>query len=202
MKTIAALLASTLFVLPAFAGGLAPAEPEPEIMAAAPVYVAPSADWTGFYAGAQLGYGDVNSTIGDAEAGLDGNGMLGGVHAGYRWDFGQFVAGAEVDYDAADIELGDGLGSLDSVARLKLTGGADLGRSLVYGTVGVASADATVEGVGLSDTGYFFGGGVDFAVNERWTVGGEVLQHQFDDFDGTGIDFDATTIKAKVALRF
>jgi outer membrane immunogenic protein len=39
-------------------------------------------------------------------------------------------------------------------------------------------------------------------VNDRWTVGGEVLQHEFDDFDGSGIDVEATTVKAKVALQF
>ena len=47
-----------------------------------------------------------------------------------------------------------------------------------------------------------YGLGFDYAVNDRWTVGGEVLQHQFDDFDATGNDFDATTLKAKVGLRF
>jgi outer membrane immunogenic protein len=198
MKTIAVLVASSLMAMPAFAGGLTTPEPEPEIIAA-PVAVAPSSDWTGFYAGAQLGYGDIDSNGG----GLDGNGELYGVHAGYRWDFGQFVAGAEIDWDNANIDLGAVAGDeLDDVARLKLIGGADLGRTLVYGTVGAARASATVGGIELKDTGYFVGAGMDFAVTERVTVGGELMQHRFSDFDGSGTDFDATTIKAKVALRF
>ena len=73
---------------------------------------------------------------------------------------------------------------------------------LVYGSLGAAQANATVGGVELSDTGFVYGVGFDYAVNERWTVGGEVTQHDFNDFDGTTTDFDATTVKAKVGLRF
>lgn len=198
MKTIAAIFATATLAMPAFAGGMATPVTEPEVVAAAPVYAAPSSDWSGFYAGAQLGYGDVGSSTDT----LNGYGELGGVHAGYRWDFGQFVAGAEVDWDKTNIDLGGTADTLDDVARLKLVGGADLGRALVYGSVGVAKANATVGGVGLSDTGYTLGAGVDYAITDRWTVGGEVMGHKFNDFDGTGIDLDATTVKAKVALRF
>lgn len=198
MRTIAALLATVTLTAPAFAGGLTMPEPEPEIIAAAPMPVMQSMDWTGAYVGAQLGYADIDSN----GAALDGNGFLGGVHAGYRMDFGQFVAGAEIDYDKADIDIGAAGDTLDDVARLKLIGGAEFGRSLVYGTVGAAHAKATVGGIGLSDTGYFIGAGMDYAVTDRVTVGGELMQHRFSDFDGSGVDFDATTVKAKVALRF
>lgn len=198
MKTIAAIIATAGLAMPAFAGGMANPIAEPEVVAAETVYAAPSADWTGFYAGAQLGYGDVDSN----GAGADGYGELGGVHAGYRWDFGQFVAGAEVDWDKTNIDLGGTAGSLDDIARLKLIAGADMGRALVYGAVGVAKANATVGGDETSDTGYILGAGVDYAITESWTVGGELMGHKFDDFDGGTTDFDATTVKAKVALRF
>jgi opacity protein-like surface antigen len=91
---------------------------------------------------------------------------------------------------------------LDDVARLKLMGGAKFGNSLVYATAGAARASATVGGTELSDNGMFYGAGVDMAVTDRWTVGAELLQHNFNDFDGTGTDLDATTIKAKVGMRF
>lgn len=198
MKSIAAVLASMAIATPALAGG--PVEPvtEPVIVPAAePVPM--SADWGGAYVGAQLGYADIDSNGG----GLDGDGWLGGVHAGYRWDFGQFVAGAELDYDAADIDLGTTAGdTLDDVARLKLMAGTELGNSLVYATAGAAHANATVGGAGLSDNGWFLGAGLDVPVTGNWTVGGEILQHRFDDFDGSGVDLDATTLKAKVSLRF
>jgi opacity protein-like surface antigen len=199
MRSIAALLATVAIASPALAGGPVAVAPEPTVTPVIEPVMAPGMDWTGAYAGIQLGYADVDSN----GEGLDGDGMLGGIHGGYRWDMGTFVAGAEVDYDTADIDLGDpALGTLDDVTRLKLIAGTEVGRSLVYGTVGAAHASATVGGTELSDNGWFLGAGVDYAVTDRWSVGGELLKHKFDDFDGQGVDFDATTLKAKVSLRF
>lgn len=134
---------------------------------------------------------------------LEGHGIIGGVHAGYRWDLGTFVAGAELDYDTTDVALGTAPGdSLDHVLRAKLTGGTEIGNSLLYGTLGAAKAKASVGGNDLSDTGYFVGAGMTYAIGGNWTLGGEVLQHRFSDFDGSGIDLDATTVTARVGFRF
>lgn len=199
MKTIAALIATAALTAPAFAGGPVAVSEEPMIVPAAEPYVAAGPDWSGAYVGGQLGYGDVDSNGG----GLDGYGWLGGVHAGYRWDLGNWVAGTELSWDKAAIDLGAAAGDeLDSVAALKLTAGREIGNSLVYGAVGIAQANANVGGADLSDSGLVYGLGFDYAVNDRWTVGGEVLEHKFDDFDASGVDLDATTIKAKVALQF
>ncbi|HEY6918180.1 MAG TPA: outer membrane beta-barrel protein [Tabrizicola sp.] len=198
MKTIAALITTAALTAPAFAGGPVAVAEEPMIVPAAEPYVAAGPDWSGAYVGAQLGYGDVDSSSGA----LEGYGWLGGVHAGYRWDLGNWVAGTELSYDTASIDLGADAGTLDDVTALKLTAGREIGNSLVYGTLGAAHANATIGGVDRSDSGLLYGVGFDYAVNDRWTVGGEVLQHQFDDFDGSGDDLDATTLKAKVALKF
>jgi hypothetical protein len=57
---IAALTATlSLGALPALAGGVAEPAPMPAVIPAAPAPVA-GADWTGFYAGAQIEYGDVD----------------------------------------------------------------------------------------------------------------------------------------------
>ncbi|NJS39641.1 MAG: porin family protein [Rhodobacteraceae bacterium] len=198
MIKIAAALATFAIVSPAFAGGPVAVAPEPTVEPTFAPAAPAGIDWTGFYAGAQLGYADVDSSTGT----LEGNGYLGGIHAGYRWDFGSYVAGAEVDYDSANVDLGGTTGSLDDVARLKLLGGAKLGNSLVYATAGAARASATVGGTELSDNGVFYGAGVNTAVSDRWTVGAELLQHDFNDFDGSTIDLDATTLSAKVGMRF
>jgi outer membrane immunogenic protein len=199
MKTIAAMIATAALSAPAFAGGPVAAVEEPMIMPASEPYVAPGLDWSGAYVGAQLGYGDVDSNGG----GLDGHGLLGGVHAGYRYDFGAWVAGAELSHDVTNIDLGavDG-DQLDNVTALKLNIGREIGNSLVYGTLGAAHASASVGGADLSDDGMVYGVGFDYALTDRMTVGGEVLQHNFNDFDGSGVDLDATTVKAKVGLRF
>jgi opacity protein-like surface antigen len=197
MKFVATLLLTAVVAGPALAGGPIAVEPEP--MIAAPVApVVPSTDWSGFYAGGQLGYGDVDSNGG----GLDGDGFLGGIHGGYRWDFGQFVLGTELDYDTVDIGLGGDTGSLDDVTRVKLVGGADLGSSLLYATTGFAYASATVGPNSLSDDGWFYGAGLTYAINDQWTLGGELLQHNFNNFDGSGVDIDALTATARVGFRF
>lgn len=197
MKTIAAFFATIALTAPAFAGGPVAVADEPMIAPVAQASVAPGLDWTGGYVGAQLGYGDVDSS----DVTMEGYGWLGGVHAGYRWDLGNWVAGTELTWDTTDIDLGT-TGSLDDVMALKLTAGREIGNSLVYGALGVAQANATIAGVDQSDNGIVYGIGFDYAVNDRWTVGGEVLEHQFNNFDGLGVDLDATTVKAKVALRF
>jgi outer membrane immunogenic protein len=197
---IATLALAGFAALPAFAGGLTTPIEEPAVAPApAPVVTRADGDWGGFYAGAQLGYADIGSSAGGV---LDGSGAIGGLHAGYRWDLGMPVFGAELDYDWADANLGNDLGSLDNVTRLKFIGGSDLGQTFLYATVGAAWADATVAGNGLSDQGWFGGVGADYALSSTWTVGGEVLWHNFDDFDNSGIDIDATTAKVKVSYRF
>lgn len=204
MNKFAILTTATLFgasaIAPAFAGGLGDVAPEPEVLAyAAPAPANTGGDWTGGYVGAQLGYGDSDSN----GAGLDGNGAIGGVHAGYLQDFGQFVAGAELNYDVTNINLGSGAGdTLDSVARVKLIAGADLGRSLVYGTIGAAYAEATLGGATLKDNGRFAGLGVAYNLSDQWSVGGEYLYHKFDNFDASGVDFDVQTLQAKVSYNF
>ncbi len=199
MKTsITSMLLVTTLAAPAFAGG--PVEPIPEPVVAAPVAapVNTGGEWGGAYVGAQLGYADVDSNGG----GLDGDGVLGGVHAGYRYDFGTAVVGGELDYDTASIDLGGAAGELDSVTRLKLMAGADLGRTLVYGTAGYAYAEASVGGASLSDDGWFAGLGADYALTDQWRVGAELLTHKFDNFDGSGVDLDVNTVKAKVSFAF
>lgn len=201
MKTsIASMMMVAAFALPALAGGPANVVPEP-VPTPAPV-VAPvdtGGEWGGFYVGAGLGYGDVGSST----TTLDGSGILGGVQAGYRYDFGKAVVGGELEYDVTGIDLGTTAGDqLDSVARLKAMAGADLGRTLVYGTAGYAYADASVGGGTLSDDGWFAGLGADYALSDRLSVGGEVLAHRFNDFDASGVDLDTTTAKARINLRF
>ena len=196
MKHLALAAVVAVLAGPALAGGLNEPVFDPAPIAPAPAPIAMGPDWSGFYAGGQLGSGDVN-----AGGGTTGDGILGGVHAGYRFDFGGFVAGVEADYDAADVNLGGGV-SLDDVARLKLQAGVVAGPALVYATGGAAWAGVDLGGTSERDTGWFGGLGVAYPVTSNITVGGEVLRHQFDDFSGTGTDIRATTATARVSFRF
>ena len=195
-KTALGLAISGALAVPALAGGYA--EPVAEAPVAAPVVVAAptGADWTGGYVGGQLGYGDASAGA------VDGDGVVYGLRGGYDWDLGQWVVGAGVDWDKTDIDLGTTGDNLDSIARLKARAGYDLGQTLVYATGGLARAKADIGGVSESDNGWFAGIGAEYALNDRWTVGGEVLHNQFDDFANSGTDIDATTAALTVGFRF
>jgi len=200
MKKLAALALGTALVAPvaALAGNLTTPVAEPVVAAPPVVAVSVTPDWTGWYAGGSLGYGNVNS---DGPA--DGSGVIGGLLGGYRYDFGQWVLGVEADYDWANIGLNDaGTSSLDAIYRFKVQAGADLGQTFVYGTGGIARAEGKVDNADRSSNGWVAGVGADYAVNSQWLVGGEILYHQFDDFARTGVDGDATTFKIRAAYRF
>ena len=67
-------------------------------------------NWTGFYVGAHVGYGeaDVNGEFDQEDTGLifglEPNGLIGGVHAGFDWQISSFVLGVEGDFSWADWE--------------------------------------------------------------------------------------------------
>lgn len=159
-------------------------------------------NWSGFYIGGQLGYGWADLEGAALGGSVDADGVLGGVHAGYNYDLGTFVIGAEVDFDLADLQLDGGLGEIDRVARGKLKGGVAFDRALAYVTGGIAYAEADTVLGNFDDIGYAVGGGLDYAVTDDIIVGGEYLYHGFDDFDDTGIDVDVHTVKAKVSFKF
>jgi len=81
-----------------------------------PVYVPPAFTWTGFYLGANLGFGGdrfvypFSAAAVDGSAGFGGSvsitseGVLGGGQVGYNWEFpNNFVLGFETDFDGAAI---------------------------------------------------------------------------------------------------
>lgn len=175
-----------------YAGSADPAPVEPMIVE--PVTVAPTqmgGDWTGAYGG--LSFGNFSAEADELD---DSEGVY-GVYGGYDYDFGQFVVGGELDYQTGeDIQLG-GI-EVDDVLRAKVRGGYDLGRTLVYGTVGAAQLNTNIG----DDTGIVGGLGVEYKVTEQITVGGEYLAHRFDDFDGTGVDVEADTVSIRGSFRF
>jgi outer membrane immunogenic protein len=187
-----AVLSSSVLGGAAFAGSLdEPIIDTVEVIE--PVYSpAPvvTSDWTGAYGGLNLGYGDIDDD-------LSGDGTTYGLHLGYDYDFGRYVLGGELEYDNADIDLG-GVAEADSITRLKLRGGYDFGKTLLYATAGAAQLKTSIG----DDTGAFIGVGVAYQVTERFTVGGELLEHRFEDVGGSGLDADATTFNLRGSFRF
>ena len=72
-----------------------------------------------------------------------------------------------------------------------------------YAGAQIGGSDIDVDGAAEVDgDGYLFGLGYDFPVADNITIGGELLQHQFDDYNGTDLDVGVTTFKARVAFNF
>ena len=190
---IAALGAASMTGGTALAGALTETVVEPVVVVPAPV-VNTGGDWTGFYGGLQFGYGDVETT---GAATLSGDDTIYGLHAGYDYDFGTFVLGGEIDYDKADINLGGG-NSVNDVARLKIRGGYDAGRTLLYVTGGAARADTSLG----NETGGFYGLGLAYQVSDQFTLGGEVLRHDFNNINSSGVDATVDTFTIRGSFRF
>lgn len=194
-RTISLLAAgAALAAGPALAGGLESPAEEPPIAAPVAPVIDPGPDWTGFYGGGQIGYGDIDTNA----PGVGGDGAIGGLTFGYDHDFGNWVVGAGVDYDWADISLTP-VNSLDNIFRAKLRGGYKLGDGLVYATGGWANAD--IGGAG-DDDGYFVGAGYEHMIAENISLGGEVLYHEFENFNNTATDVEATTVQVRGTFRF
>ncbi|MCV2881192.1 outer membrane protein [Actibacterium sp. XHP0104] len=195
MKKMITLAAMTLVAAgPALAGNIAPVLDEPVVAAPAPVY-AEGHDWTGGYVGGQLGF-----AAPEADGGLDGDGVIGGVHAGYNYDFGDYVLGGELSYDAASIDMNGG--ELTDAIRLKAKAGYDLGKTLVYGTAGAARLQADLGGGSDWDTGYFVGAGVEHMLTTNVSVGGEVLYDKVSNFAGSGADLSGPSVAARASFHF
>ncbi len=170
------------------------------ILLASVLAIAPAAtfanDWSGPYAGIQAGSGEIDT---DGAAELDGDGTSLGIFAGYLFNNGGVIYGLELDYDDTDYEIADGAQEVDSTTRIKVRAGTELGAGLAYGTVGFVNA--TSPGLG-DDTGYLIGIGYDFPVTANIDLGAELLSHEFEDYNDTGIDVGVTTLKARIAFNF
>lgn len=155
LALVAAASASSAFAADLPRRGSAPVLP---VMASAPAF-----SWTGFYLGAQAGYGfsgtnnlSVNGTPGAfANLGnLAPRGFRGGLMAGYNWQFAgtPFLAGVEGDINIGGLErkLAGTAAALtysasskvgvDGSLRARL--GFTFDRALIYATGGLAMADS------------------------------------------------------------
>src|ERR1700690_2409406 len=164
----------------------------------APAMVAPLTNWTGFYIGAMGGYAAENTS--DP---LAMKGGFAGATVGYNWQFGTFVAGLEADgawanisQSSTDLLLGVTTSAkLDASATVRGRFGVAFDQVLLYGTAGLALADAklstTTLGLTLSDsktlTGWTAGAGVEWMFMPRWSLKAEYLYRSFDSVTIAGI---------------
>jgi outer membrane immunogenic protein len=184
------------------------------------VPVAVTYDWTGAYIGAHVGYAWANTTVteldfysfssfGDTEFDFDSDGIIGGVHAGYNWQSGQFVYGVEADIAATDIDntvdntMIPGSGetfstNIDWFGTLRGRLGYAVDRFLPYVTGGVAFGDIESSYndplddnfAVASDTvfGWTIGAGAEYALTDQWSLRAEYLYVDLEDSRGSFFD--------------
>ena len=215
------LLASVSLGALVFASGSQAAD-----ITARPAYKAPAMapapwSWAGFYVGANIGVASARTNISSANyfgGNLDSNttGVIGGLQAGYNWQFNSLVVGVEADISAASLNratpsplgfAGDVFnGNMTALGTVRGRIGWAFDRILVYGTGGVAFANlkdqynapgfpfpfaATATSFA---TGWTAGGGVEYALSGPWTVRVEYLHVGFsrsatDTTSGFGYNF-------------
>jgi outer membrane immunogenic protein len=191
----------------------------------APAYVAPSyANWTGFYVGANVGYGFGKSNWDAPAVSPSPKGILGGLTVGYNFQTGTWVWGLEGDIDysgmkgSADCAGGTCETKLNWLATARgrlgyagwnnflpyLTGGAGIGNIKATSPFGDASK---------TQIGWTLGAGLEYAMWSNWSVKLEYLYVDLGKFDcgascsgvvgvTDNVSFNANIVRAGVNYRF
>ncbi|MCI5077615.1 porin family protein [Oricola sp.] len=191
MKTtllLAATLATAMLSGAANAADTTYYDPAPQPAYTPQPQMSATTDWSGLYAGAQLGGGTV-----DVDGVGDDTAIVGGVHAGYLFQRGSFVVGPEVDIDMTGWDVGGT--DVDAVAHAKLRAGVAADRLLVTGSVGYGHMWAD----GESDGGLTAGAGVDYAITDHVTGGADYL---YTDIETSGPDVTSHTIRTRLGYKF
>ena len=186
-------------------------------------------DWSGFYIGAQGGWGWADQDLEDA-TGLDGtvelDGAFFGPVAGFQkqWD-NNFVLGAEIEANWSDIDGQDSLpgavgrtfGSVEIFGSAGLKAGYAWNRFLLYGTGGLAGAETeSLQRVGpLSSSdhdasfGWMAGAGFDYALTDQIVLGLQYRHYDLGEadyelgfFPDRSGEVDLDTISGRFTVRF
>lgn len=203
----------------ALAGGYVAPVADPVV--AAPVIEAASvSNWAGGYAGGSIGYAfgsDDEIGLDLLEGGalidrandlgsVDLKGLNAGLHAGYRWQRGNWVFGPELWVEGGSIDASDRVSfgndafdvesSVNYIAGLQFKTGYTVDpQTLVYGTAGVVHGDFDYK-LGRSDdsitesyseTGYSLGLGVERKLRDNLSV---FAEWQYRNFGKTEVSYD------------
>lgn len=181
-------------------------------------------DWSGFYAGGALGYDSVTATdlsYGDGPVDLNGAGL--GLFAGYNFQSGRLVYGAELAAAKHSGEGDDGnyLRPVAALHSLGLRGriGFVTGKMLPYLAIGVTRTALEDDHVGNGDpadlatetaTGTSVALGVDWSLTDKSFLRIEIestrySEDQLDFYGGSHFHdygLDATRVSIGYAIRF
>jgi outer membrane immunogenic protein len=144
-----------------------------------PYYPPPASiyNWTGLYAGLNLGYewGKVTNTS------IDPSGVAGGGQIGYNWQIGQFVFGAETDIQisGADDTFAPYKFSNPWFGTLRGRAGFAINNVLLFGSAGLAYGGLKGENLGLDESKTLVGWagslGMEVGFTPNWSAKVEYL---------------------------
>jgi outer membrane immunogenic protein len=134
-------------------------------------------NWSGAYAGLNLGYewGTVTNSA------LNPSGIAGGGQIGYNWQTGQFVFGAETDLQlsGADDTFAPFKFSNPWFGTLRGRAGVAFNNVLLYATLGLAYGDLKVQSAAIDETrtevGWTGGVGLEYGFAPNWSARVEYL---------------------------
>lgn len=168
-------------------------------------------DWTGFYAGLQfdaVAGKTERDGIGGFAADIEGSIVSGLV--GYRWAFGQYIVGAELDialngdgrmmYTEGPVGIGKTY-DINSALRFGGEFGRELGGGLAYVGLGFTKLDVELDDE-FDDQGYYVGIGYDYFVTDSIMVGVEINYHDFSELDGASDRVTPITLGMNAAFKF
>ncbi len=179
------------------------------VRTAAPAFVAPVSaySWSGFYVGGQIGGAWTSASVtpyiapgfvgAGAGVSVSPSGVVGGLHAGFNWQMSQVVLGLEGDAELSGVSGSTAVGGGfirdrdDFRGSIRARLGFAVDRALIYATGGVAfqnfkstnTLGAVSSSYSTSRTGWTLGGGIEFAINNQWSVRGE---YRYSDFGRWG----------------
>jgi outer membrane immunogenic protein len=141
-------------------------------------YAAPS-PWFGPYAGLNLGYewGSVTQLP------LSPAGLIGGAQAGYNWQSGELVLGAETDLQLSEANETFAAYQFSNPWFGTLRGRAGLAFSnvLLYATAGLAYGEGKLDFAGLTEThadlGWSAGAGIEVGFTPNWSAKAEYIYY-------------------------
>lgn len=180
-----------------------------DILPGAPVPTPFAYRWSGIYVGGNLGYqwGTVTNF-----GGLSPSGFVGGIQAGYNWQFDQFVVGVETDLQlsGADATVGVAKFSQSWFGTTRARAGYAMSNILFYLTAGLVYGGGRFEIAGLSEsqthTGWTVGAGIEVGLTPQWSARAEYLYMDLGDYNyvltGTSSGLESSLLRMGVNYHF
>lgn len=164
--------------------------------------------WAGPYLGVNLGYQWGATTNNPTKP----SGIMGGAQAGYNWQTGQFVFGAEADLQlsAADDVFAPWKFSNPWFGTLRGRIGFAMNNILFYGTLGIALGTVRLDVAGIdesrSHTGWAGGLGMEVGLTPHWSARAEYLYVDLADrnyaLTGAANGLESSILRLGVNYRF